>query len=233
MWQRLEESPGEGKSLSSSELDLKVIAAEVVVCPKCPLSQTRLKAVPGEGPPTAPVLFIGEAPGFHEDRQGQPFVGPAGQFLRELLEVAGLKRADVFITNIVKCRPPSNRDPLPNEIAACSEYLTRQIASINPRVIVTLGRHSMSRFLPGVTISKIHGVPHVVNGLTIFPMYHPAAALHQRALRQTLLDDMQKLPSILAELATNGTSRADSPEIASEKQPVEESASAPRQLDLF
>ena len=216
-------------------MDLDLIAAEVSVCQKCPLAQTRLKAVPGEGPPNAPVLFIGEGPGFHEDKQGRPFVGPSGQFLQELIEVAGLTRTDVFITNIVKCRPPGNRDPLPSEIAACSDYLDRQLASIKPRVIVTLGRHSMARFLPGTTISKIHGVHRVVDGWTIFPMYHPAAALHQRALRQTLLDDMKKLPGILAGQMSNTPSSVSNAESvhASGQDDESPSSSSPQQLSLF
>ena len=189
--------------------------------------------MPGEGPPNTQVLFIGEGPGFHEDKQGRPFVGPAGQFLRELIEVAELKRADVFITNIVKCRPPGNRDPMPNEIAACSEYLTRQIASIQPKVIVTLGRYSMARFLPGMTISKIHGVPRVVDGVTIFPMYHPAAALHQRSLRQTLLDDMKKLPGILAGQSTDGQTAIPRVETENRSTTEDEATPPPQQMTLF
>src|SRR5690348_6785736 len=179
---------------------LDSVASEVRVCPLCDLSRTRTLAVPGAGPDTARIMFIGEGPGWHEDQQGLPFVGAAGKFLNELLGVAGLKRGDVFITNVVKCRPPGNRDPQPEEIAACSDYLSRQTAALKPRVIVTLGRYSLGRFLPGQPISRIHGVPRKVGTVTVFPMYHPAAALHQPALRKTLLEDMAKLPAILAEL---------------------------------
>jgi len=207
--------------VSAAELD--AIAAEVVGCPKCPLAKGRFKAVPGEGPPDARVMLIGEAPGYHENQQGRPFVGPAGQFLEELLGVAGLKRAEVFITNVVKCRPPGNRDPQPDEIAACSDYLSRQTAALKPRVIVTLGRHSLGRFLPGQPISRIHGVPRKVGTVTVFPMYHPAAALHQPTLRKTLLEDMAKLPGILAELERE-------PELPAAPPPPPE---PPRQLSLF
>ena len=159
--------------------DLEAIASEVRACQKCPLGQGRTHAVPGEGPADADIMFIGEGPGFHEDRQGRPFVGAAGQFLEELLASIGLTREDVYITNVIKCRPPGNRDPQPNELAACSEYLDRQIASIRPQIIVTLGRFSMARYFPGASISRIHGQCKRVGNITVFPMLHPAAALHQ------------------------------------------------------
>ncbi len=146
------------------------------------------------------MLFIGEAPGYHEDRQGRPFIGPAGQFLNELLGSVGLDRNSVFITNVVKHRPPENRDPLPDEIAACSNYLTRQIAAINPKVIVTLGRFSMARFFPGAKISTIHGQAKKIDGRVVVAMFHPAAALHQQSLRQTVIDDFKRsIPPALAE----------------------------------
>jgi len=208
-----------------SAAELEAIAAEVVGCQKCPLAKGRVKAVPGEGPPDARVMRIGEAPGYHENRQGRPFVGQAGMFLEELLGVAGLKRTDVFITNVVKCRPPGNRDPQPEEIAACSDYLSRQTAALKPRVIVTLGRYSLGRFLPGQPISRIHGVPRKVGTVTVFPMYHPAAALHQPALRKTLLEDMAKLPAILAEMERD-------PE-PSAPPPPPPPAGPPKQLSLF
>src|SRR6266436_8303757 len=140
-----------------SEEILKEIAVEVSTCPLCDLCKTGTKAVPGEGNPHARIFFIGEGPGFHEDQQGRPFVGPAGQFLEELLASINLKRSDVFITNVVKCRPPGNRDPLPEEINACNDYLDRQIAAIDPQVIVTLGRYSMVKFFGNEKISTIHG----------------------------------------------------------------------------
>jgi DNA polymerase len=134
-------------------------------------------------------MLIGEGPGWHEDQQGRPFVGNAGAFLNQLLQQAGLERADVFITNVVKCRPPGNRDPLPDEIAACAPYLERQIAAINPEIIVTLGR-----------FSKIHGEPRKFGNRTIVPMYHPAAALHQSGLRAIIEEDFARLPKILAQV---------------------------------
>lgn len=184
----------------SAEIQLQQVASEVVVCPKCELARTRTRAVPGEGNSAARVMLIGEGPGWHEDQQGRPFVGAAGKFLNELLELAGLKREDVFITNVVKCRPPGNRDPLPDEIAACKPYLDRQIGAIDPDVVVTLGRHSMSRWFPGEKISKIHGQPRKDGGRLIVPMYHPAAALHQGALKAIIEEDFAKLPKYLVDV---------------------------------
>ena len=178
---------------------LAEIAEEVRGCPLCELSRTRTHAVPGEGHPKARVVLIGEGPGWHEDQQGKPFVGASGKFLTELLDKAGLQREDVFITNVVKCRPPSNRDPLPDEIQACSQYLERQINAIDPDVIVTLGRFSMSKYFPGERISRIHGEPKRIGARLVVPMYHPAAALHQSSLRGAIEDDFARLPRILAE----------------------------------
>jgi uracil-DNA glycosylase len=176
------------------------LANEVSGCERCPLAQGRTRAVPGDGPENAAIMFIGEGPGFHEDQQGQPFVGVAGQFLNELLESIGLQRAAVYITNVVKCRPPGNRDPQPEEIAACQPFLDRQIALIRPKVIVTLGRYSMARAFPNEKISAIHGKPRKVGEIVYVPMFHPAAALHQPALRKTVEEDFAKLPRILADL---------------------------------
>lgn len=159
----------------------------------------RTHAVPGDGNPHAEIMFIGEGPGWHEDRQGLPFVGAAGQFLNEMLATIGLQRSDVYITNVVKCRPPGNRDPLPDEIAACSAYLDQQIDLIKPRVIVTLGRFSMARWFPSERISRIHGQPRRFSDVVVVPMYHPAAALHQASLKATVEADMSKLPRILEE----------------------------------
>ncbi|ACZ38379.1 uracil-DNA glycosylase [Sphaerobacter thermophilus] len=178
---------------------LDTIAARVRVCTQCELHRMRTNAVPGNGNPNAEVMFIGEGPGWHEDRQGLPFVGAAGQFLNEMLQSIGLSRDEVFITNIVKCRPPGNRDPLPDEIAACSAYLDAQIAAIKPKVIVTLGRFSMARWFPNERISRIHGQPRRFGDVVVVPMYHPAAALHQSSLRATIEADMAKLPQILEE----------------------------------
>ena len=178
--------------------ELTELAAQIANCHDCDLAQTRTNAVPGVGPENAEVVFVGEGPGYHEDQQGKPFVGPAGQFLNDLIGVAGMERERVFICNVVKCRPPNNRDPLPGEVAACRKYLDRQIAIIQPKVVVTLGRYSLQHFLPGHTISRIHGKPMLREGQPIFPMYHPAAALHQGSLRSVIIEDMKKLPAVLA-----------------------------------
>jgi DNA polymerase len=178
---------------------LKDLANRISVCQQCSLSKTRTHAVPGEGNPNADIVFIGEGPGFYEDQQARPFVGAAGKFLDELLASISLKRSDVFICNVLKCRPPGNRDPLPGETAACKPWLDQQIDVIKPKVIVTLGRFSMTRYFPGQSISKIHGQPRELDGVTIVPMYHPAAALHQGSLRRTIEYDFLKLPAILQE----------------------------------
>lgn len=206
---------------ANHDLDsLETIAEAVAVCTLCELCKSRTHAVPGEGKPDARIMFIGEGPGWHEDQQGRPFVGAAGKFLNELLDKAGVTRADVFITNVVKCRPPSNRDPLPDEIAACSRYLERQIELIDPDVIVTLGRFSMAKYFPGERISKIHGQAKEVGGRLVVPMYHPAAALHQSALRGAIEDDFAKLPKLLAE-------------VARDRAAEEERGRPPDQLSLF
>lgn len=178
-------------------IELEAVAAEVAVCTDCKLHEGRKLSVPGEGPPDADLLFIGEGPGFHENEQGRPFVGAAGNFLEELLGAIGLSREEVFITNVVKCRPPGNRDPQPEELEACVNYLERQTQSLNPKVIVTLGRFSMARFFPNTRISNIHGQPKQIGGRLVVPMYHPAAALHQPSLRKTIHADFAKLPELI------------------------------------
>jgi uracil-DNA glycosylase len=180
--------------------ELTDLYGEVRVCQKCILAQGRTHAVPGEGPEDALIMFIGEGPGFHEDRQGRPFVGAAGNYLNELLEKIDLKREEVYITNVVKCRPPGNRDPEPSEIDACRPYLDRQIDLIRPRLVVTLGRFSMQRYFPGASISRIHGQPKRVGNVIYFPMFHPAAALHQPRWRTLVEEDMLKIPDLLAKL---------------------------------
>jgi uracil-DNA glycosylase family 4 len=182
-----------------SQMTLEQLEEAVHACTLCPLSQGRTQAVPGEGPLNADIMFIGEGPGFHEDRQGRPFVGAAGQFLEELLASIGLTREQVYITNVVKCRPPGNRDPMPTEISACAPYLERQIQLIKPKVIVTLGRFSMYRYFPGASISKIHGQPKRVGNVLVVPMFHPAAALHQPKWRPLVEADFKKLPQFIAE----------------------------------
>jgi uracil-DNA glycosylase family 4 len=179
--------------------ELETLATEVAECTRCLLHRGRTRSVPGEGPGDAAIMFIGEAPGFHEDQQGRPFVGAAGQFLEELLESIGLRREDVFITNVIKCRPPGNRDPLPEEIEACKPYLDRQIELLQPKLVVTLGRFSMARAFPKARISRIHGQPRKVGGVIYYPMYHPAAALHQPSLRRTVVEDMQRVPELIAQ----------------------------------
>jgi DNA polymerase len=191
--------------------DLNTVAGEVRVCALCGLAASRNKAVPGEGPANAEIMLIGEGPGFHEDQQGRPFVGPSGQFLNELLASAGYKREEVFITNVVKCRPPGNRDPLPEEIQACSGYLDRQIALINPKVIVTLGRFSMAKWFAGQKISAIHGKAKKIDGRTIVPMFHPAAALHQPALRTAIEEDFHRLRDIVQAGQTQAEEPAQKP----------------------
>ncbi len=208
--------------MSATE-ELARIAAEVNVCTLCKLHHGTIKAVPGEGPAHAKIMFIGEAPGFNEDRQGRPFVGAAGKFLEELLALAGLRRGDVFIANVVKHRPPNNRDPEPDEIAACAGYLERQIAAINPRVIVTLGRFSMSKWFQGEKISRIHGQPKQVGGRLIVPMMHPAAALHQPQNRPLIEADFRRLPEFLAQAERQAAIAA----------PAESEDPSPEQLSMF
>jgi len=190
---------------------LSELYEEIRHCQRCDLYKTRTRAVPGEGPEDAEVMFIGEAPGFHEDQQGRPFVGPAGQFLTQLMNSIGLKRDQVYITNVIKSRPPGNRDPLPDEMNACRKWLNRQIELIRPRLIVTLGRYSMALFFPGKSIGRIHGTAQERDGITYFAMYHPAAALHQQSLRQTIEDDMLKIPQVLAKAREISTGQMKPP----------------------
>lgn len=182
---------------------LETIKNEVLVCNKCRLSQKRTNAVPGSGNPNADIMFIGEGPGKSEDEQGVPFVGAAGKFLDELLAEIGMKRSDVFITNIVKCRPPGNRDPQDDEIAVCWPYLKEQVRLIKPKLIVTLGRHAMNRFIPDLKISNVHGQAKRFKGVATdkqvyFPMYHPAVALYNGSYREILKEDMRKIPKLLS-----------------------------------
>jgi DNA polymerase len=214
-----------GIDTMSSEAILQEVAAEVSTCTKCKLCKGRTRAVPGEGNPNAKILFIGEGPGYHEDQQGRPFVGPAGQFLDELLASIGLKRSDVFIANVVKCRPPQNRDPESDEIAACNDYLDRQIAAIKPSVVVTLGRYSMSKFFSGEKISVIHGRARKRDGYICIAMYHPAAGLHQASLKDVIREDFKKIPVVVAEAERMAFEPLPKP-----TKPKEE---PPQQLSLF
>ena len=189
-------------------------------CTLCPLSEKRSNAVPGEGSPDADIVFIGEGPGFYEDRDARPFVGPSGQLLDQMLASIGLSRQDVYITNMVKCRPPNNRDPQPAEIAACRPYLNSQLELISPKVVVTLGRHSFAKFFPGESISRARGEPRRWRNLMIYPMYHPAAALHNPRLRPVIESDFKHLPPLI-----------ESVEQTSKKEAAETSPT--RQLNLF
>jgi uracil-DNA glycosylase len=199
---------------------LDEVATLVRSCGRCELCRGRTNAVPGHGNARTEIMFIGEAPGQHEDRQGLPFIGASGQFLTQLLASIELSREDVFITNIVKCRPPGNRDPLPDEIAACSSYLDTQIDAIDPLMIVTLGRFSMSKWFPNERISRIHGQPRTFGHRVVVPMYHPAAALHQASLRSTIEADFERLPRILAQARE-------------QLAPVDEEAKPTNQMRLF
>ena len=194
---------------------LKEIAEQTETCTRCKLHFSRKKAVPGAGDPNTSIMFIGEGPGFHENEQGLPFVGAAGRFLDELLDQAGLSREKVFITNVVKCRPPGNREPHIKELEACKTYLERQIAAINPDVIVTLGRISMSYFISNGKISSIHGKHYWSNGRMVVPMYHPAAALHQPSLRSVVKEDFAKLPGMIAKAQKT---RQENPNLISKNQ---------------
>ena len=176
---------------------LAEVARLVNACTDCQLHASRTNAVPGEGPDAVDILFIGEGPGYHEDRQGRPFVGPAGNFLEELLQSIGMTRDQVYIANMVKCRPPNNRDPAPSEIAACSKYLDRQIDLLNPLLIVTLGRFSTARFIPGQSISRVRGRLRSLNGRHIFPIMHPAAGLRRQEMRAAIEEDFAKIPGLL------------------------------------
>ena len=210
----------------SAEETLVQIAKEVGVCQKCALYHSRKKSVPGEGPANAEIMFIGEGPGFHENEQGRPFVGAAGQFLDELLAQAGLKRSDVWIGNVVKCRPPGNRDPLPEELSACNTYLERQISAINPKIIITLGRFSMGKFMPGAKISAVHGQMRRIGERFVIAMFHPAAALHQASLKPAILQDFSQLPKLLDQART---ALKHATPVQAEEEPKDE----PKQLSLF
>jgi uracil-DNA glycosylase len=202
--------------------ELQSLYDQVKACSLCELSRSRTLAVPGEGPSDAEVLFVGEAPGFHEDQQGRPFVGAAGHFLDELLGSIHLERGKVYIANTIKCRPPGNRDPKPEELAACKGYLDRQISLIRPKVIVTLGRFSMVRYFGDASISRVHGQAKKVEGMMVMAIFHPAAALHQPRYRTAIEEDFAKIPRLLAE-AQRWSGEAAAPSAEEE----------PEQLSLF
>ena len=199
---------------------LEALATQIRACTRCPLYKGARQAVPGEGSAEAGILFLGEAPGYNEDVQGRPFVGAAGQLLDTLLAGIGLDRSKVFVTNVVRHRPPENRDPLPDEIEACDVWFRAHVEALRPKVVVTLGRFAMYKFLPGESITRLHGRARRVGDVTVFPMFHPAAALHQPSLRAELEKDFQTLATMLA------TERA-----TEKKENVV--TQTPKQLDLF
>jgi len=185
--------------------EVEELVNQIKTCTKCRLCEKRTNVVPGEGSYSADIMFIGEGPGKDEDAQGRPFVGAAGKLLTQLIESIGLTRDQVFIANVVKCRPPNNRDPEPDEIATCYPYLNKQIELIKPKLIVTLGRHSMGRFLPGLKISEVHGQPKRANGVwqsrqVYLPLYHPAVALYDPNKKEVLFKDFKKIPIILKKI---------------------------------
>jgi aspartate racemase len=224
-------SIGESAMATAQEV-LDQIAAEVRVCTKCDLCKGTKNGVPGEGSASAEIMFIGEGPGFNEDRLGRPFVGQAGHLLDKMIAAIGMRREDVFIANVVKHRPPENRDPLPDEIAACADYLDRQIAALKPKVIVTLGRFSMARYFPGSKISAIHGQAKKFDQFIAVAMFHPAAALRAPAVMKQFEEDFQRaIPAALAEarrLAAEGKLSAP----RSEKDEPD-AGEPPQQLSLF
>ena len=201
--------------------ELTQLYDQVRVCQKCILGKGRTNAVPGEGPENAEIMMIGEAPGFYEDREGRPFVGPSGKFLDELLAGIQLKREQIYICNVIKCRPPQNRDPQPDEMEACKPYLDQQIDLIKPKVIITISRFAMARWFADKKIGEIHGKPKKFGNLVVLPMYHPAAALHQPSLKKVLQEDFSKIPQILKEMAN-----------LQEEKP-EKKAEPPQQLSMF
>lgn len=210
----------------SAEQTLAGIASQISTCERCALRASRKLPVPGEGPAQAEVMFIGEGPGFYENEQGRPFVGASGQFLSQLLAQAELRRSEVWIGNVVKCRPPGNRDPLPEEVATCGTFLDRQIEAVNPSVIVTLGRSSLGRFLPGARIGSVHGTLRKSGSRYFIPMHPPADALTQSALKATILADFIKLPVLLKEVRAELGKAASKPKQEYRKENL-------KQLSLF
>lgn len=191
--------------VKDTQAQLDALSESILAANVCPeLRDQATQLVMGDGNPNAEIVFIGEAPGKNEDLQGKPFVGAAGKFLNEMLAQAGMDRSDVYITNIVKYRPPNNRDPLPEEKTAFWPYLLKQLEIIQPKVVITLGRHSMEYFLPGMKIGQIHGEPKRIqfgdHTIVIMPLFHPAAALYNGGLRQTLIDDFLKVPEVIRQL---------------------------------
>lgn len=207
---------------------LQAIADEVRVCTACELHRGRTRAVPGEGPVNAEIMFIGEAPGRNEDQQGRPFVGQAGRVLEDLLAEIGLTRDDVWIGNVVKCRPPNNRDPQPEEIAACAGYLERQIALLQPKMIATLGRYSMEKFFPGARITRVHGQAKRDGARVLIPLFHPAYLLRNMSAMPDAVRDVRKIPRLLQRLE-----QVLAEEAAAGAPPAEPEPDEPAQMSLF
>ena len=211
---------------------LDAIAAEIRACTACRLYEGATHAVPGYGDVNAEILFIGEAPGFNEDKQGLPFVGRSGKYLDYLIDLIGLKREQVFITNVVKHRPPDNRDPQADEIVACKGYLERQFAIIDPLVVATLGRFSMQMYFPDGRITQIHGKPRYADERAYYPLFHPAAALRNPNLRHDMEDDIRRIPEILAEVKQRRAGEAaPAPEAPEDDEPPQDAP--PKQMRLF
>ncbi|MBC8098347.1 MAG: uracil-DNA glycosylase [Armatimonadetes bacterium] len=210
---------------------LNALAAQIKVCQACRLHEKTRNAVPGAGDLNAEILFIGEGPGENEDIQGLPFVGRSGQYLDYLLNLITMKRSQVFITNVVKHRPPDNRDPLPDEMEACKPFLDQQIAALDPLLIVTLGRFSMARYFPNVKITAVHGKPKYADDRAYYPLFHPAAALRNPGLRFDMEADVKRIPEILAEVKVR-RAQPSKPQDAP-PPPVDERDAPPTQLSLF
>ncbi len=208
---------------------LAAIAAEVRACKACRLWEGTTNGVPGAGDPNTEIMFIGEGPGFNEDKKGLPFVGRSGDYLEKMLKLINLQRDQVFIANVVKHRPPDNRDPLPDEMAACKPYLDRQIAVINPLVIVTLGRFSMARYFPNGKITQIHGNPKYEDGRAYYPLFHPAAVLRNPNLEPQMEADFRRLLEVIAEVKTQRTKSSKPADNKTEPPP----SGPPKQLSLF
>lgn len=209
---------------------LATIAAEVRACKACRLHEGTTNGVPGAGDPNAEIMFIGEGPGFHEDKQGLPFVGRSGDYLEKMLKLINLRREQVFIANVVKHRPPENRDPMPDEMAACKPYLDRQIEVINPLVIVTLGRFSMARYFPNGKITQIHGKPKYEAGRAYYPLFHPAAVLRNPTLEPQMEGDFKRLLEVIAEVKAQRAKAQPTPKPPDANEPP---AGPPKQLTLF
>lgn len=206
---------------------LAEVAAEIAACERCPLHTSRRLPVPGEGPAPAEIMFIGDGPGFYENEQGRPFVGAAGQFLSQLLAQAELRRSEVWIGHVVKCRTPGNRDPLPAELSACGAFLDRQVAAVNPDIIVTLGRCALAHFLPGARLGSLHGQLRQAGSRCVVPMYPPADALKQSTLKALILADFVRLPALLKE----ARARLERPVLRSKAQEIYNDDL--KQLNLF